>query len=97
MTLCRRAIKVMRDIKGETMRIPGVSKRGASLFVRLSYWFSQRRFGRVADPLRIMGHHSWVSFGSGMFELASERSKLVEPRLKDLAQIKAATLVGCPF
>lgn len=79
------------------IRIEGMSKNRASLFVRLGYWFSQRRLGKVVDPLIVMGHHSWVSFGSGMFELASERSQLVESRLKDLAQIKAATMVGCPF
>ncbi len=79
------------------MRIEGVSKSKASLFVRLAYWFSQRRLGKVADPLKIIGHHSWVSFGYGIFELASERAQLVELRLKELAQVKVATLVGCPF
>ena len=79
------------------MRIEGVSKSKASLFVRLAYWFSQRRLGKVADPLKITGHHSWVSFGYGIFELASERAQLVELRLKELAQVKVATLVGCPF
>lgn len=29
--------------------------------------------------------------------VAGERAQLVESRLKELAQIKAATLVGCPF
>ena len=79
------------------MRIEGVSKRKTNFFVRLAYWFSQRRFGKVPDPLRIMGHHAWVSFGYGVFELAGERAQLVELRLKELTQIKAATLVGCPF
>lgn len=79
------------------MRIEGVSESRAGLFVRLAFWFSRRRFGKVADPLKLMGHHAWVSFGNGLFELASERARLVEPRLKDLAGIKAATLVGCPF
>jgi len=79
------------------VRIEGVSKSKASFFVRLAYWFSQRRFGKVADPLKIMGHHSWVSFGYSTFEFASERARLVEARLKELAQIKAATLVGCSF
>jgi len=32
-----------------------------------------------------------------MFEFAGERAHRVEARLKELAQIKAATLVGCPF
>ncbi len=79
------------------MRIEEVSKSKAGLFVRLAYWFSQRRLGKVADPLKIMGHHAWSSFGYGVFEFASERSRLVKLRLKELAQIKAATLVGCPF
>ncbi len=79
------------------MRIEGVPKNKAGFFTRLAYWFSQRRFGKVADPLRITGHHPWVSFGSGIFELASERAHLVDSRLKELAQIKAATLMGCPF
>ncbi len=60
------------------MRIEEVSKTKAGLFVRLAYWFSQRRFGKVADPLKVMGHHSWVLFGSGVFELAGERARLVE-------------------
>jgi hypothetical protein len=79
------------------MRIEEVPKGKASLFVRLAYWFSKRKFGKVADPLKVMGHHAPVSFGYGMFEMASERALLVDARLKDLAQIKAATLVGCPF
>ncbi|MGH9843134.1 MAG: hypothetical protein ACREEM_30720 [Blastocatellia bacterium] len=79
------------------MRIEGVPERKASLLVRLACWFSQRRLGKVPDPLRIMGHHAQVSFGYGMFEMAGERSRLVKLRLKELAQIKVATLVGCPF
>ena len=79
------------------MRIEGVPKNRAGLLTRITYWFSQRQYGKVADPLKVMAHHRWVSFGAGMFELAGQRARLVEPRLKDLAQIKAATLVGCPF
>lgn len=79
------------------MRIEEVPKGKASLFVRLAYWFSKRKLGKVVDPLKVMGHHGWVSFGYGMSEMASERALLVDAKLKDLAQIKAATLVGCPF
>ena len=79
------------------MRIEGVPDGRAGFFLRLAYWFSRRRLGKVADPLRVTGHHPWVSFGYGTFELAAERAHLVEARLKELAQIKAAALVGCPF
>ena len=64
------------------MRIEGISKSNAGFFVRLAYWFSQRRLGKVADPLRITGHHPWVSFGYGIFELAGEHAQLVKSRLK---------------
>ena len=79
------------------MRIEGVARNKAGFLARLTYRFSRRRFGKVADPLRVMGHHNRVLFGASMFELAMDRAKTVEPRLKELAQIKAATLVGCPF
>ena len=79
------------------MRIEGVAQNKAGFLARLTYRFSRRRFGKVADPLKVMAHHHRVLFGASMFELAMDRAKRVEPRLKELAQIKAATLVGCPF
>ena len=96
----RRMVKAMPQSWGENtkmMRLEGVPKQKAGLFARLSYRFSERRFGKVVDSLAVMAHQPWVLFGSAMFELGSERAKTVEPRLKALAQIKAATLVGCPF
>lgn len=79
------------------MRIEGVARDRAGLFARLTYWFSQRRVGKVAGSLTVAAHQSWVLFASAMYEVGSERARAVEPRLKALAQIKAATLVGCPF
>ena len=79
------------------MRIEGVPEHRAGLFLRLAYWFSRRRFGMVANSLKVTGHNPWVSFGLGAFEFASERARRVESRLKELAQIKAATMIGCPF
>jgi hypothetical protein len=78
-------------------RIEGVSEREAGLATRLAYRFSQRRFGEVAEPLKVTAHHPWVFRGYGAFELALGRSKLVDERLKELAGLKAATLIGCPF
>ena len=44
-----------------------------------------------------MARHPWVFRAYAAYELALERSRHVEPTLKELAQIKAATLVGCEF
>jgi hypothetical protein len=51
----------------------------------------------VAEPLKVAAHHPWVFRGYGAFELALDRSDLVDEWLKELAALKAATLIGCPF
>ncbi len=78
-------------------RIEGVEKSKGSLLVRLAYWRTRRQFGRVPEPLAVVAHHPWLSKGYGAFEMAFARSRLVDVRLKLLAQIKAAALIGCPF
>ena len=57
----------------------------------------KRRIGKVPTPMTVMAYHPSIFRGYGAFEFAIERSKLVEPKLKALASIKAATLIGCPF
>jgi hypothetical protein len=79
------------------VRIVGISERAAGPVTRFAYWFSRRRFGKVAEPLRVIAHHPALLHGYGAFELALDRSSLLDERLKDLASLKAATLVGCPF
>ncbi len=78
-------------------RIEGITEGKAGLLARLAYWLARRRVGKVPEPLRVYARHTWLLNGYGAFEYALERSRLVEERLKLLAQIKAATLVGCPF
>jgi hypothetical protein len=79
------------------MRIKEMSEGRGGLLVKVAYWFSLRRFGKIADPIKVMCHHLWVLLGSGAFEMAFERAKKVDTRLKELAQIKVAALVGCPW
>ena len=78
-------------------RITGVSEQKANIFVRLAYWLSKKRVGKVVEPLAVSAHHPWILRGYGAYELALERAHLVEGKLKALASIKAATLIGCPF
>ena len=78
-------------------RIEGIAEDKAGLLARLVYWFARRRVGKVPEPLTVYTRHTWLLQGYGAFEFALERSRLVEERLKLLAQIKAATLIGCPF
>jgi len=78
-------------------RIDGVPSAKAGWQQRFASWLSRRRFGTVAEPIAIMAHHPWVFRAYGAFEMGLERCRTIDPRLKELAQLKAATLVGCPF
>jgi len=78
-------------------RIAGVSEQKANIFVKLAYWFSKKRVGKVVEPLAVAAHHPWIFRGYGAYEFALERARLVDAKLKALASIKAAMLIGCPF
>lgn len=78
-------------------RIEGVSDAEAGLVTRGMYQGAKRIAGRVPDPLRIMAHSKPVMWADAMFELALARAHAVPARLKSLASIKVAALVGCVF
>jgi 4-carboxymuconolactone decarboxylase len=77
-------------------RIHGLSPERASLTARLAYRSIRRRLGKLSETWPIAAHCPWVLRGWGAFELALERSRFVEPKLKALAEIKTSMLVGCP-
>jgi hypothetical protein len=79
------------------MRIEGVAEQKAGLLVRLAYWFSRRKFGRVMHTVAVTAHHPTVLQGMGAYEMIHERCTRVPAALKELASVRAALLVGCPF
>ena len=76
-------------------RIEGPRRLGP--FARLAGWISKRDYGKVAEPLVVTAHHPGILRGYGMLEWETSRAHSVPERLKDLAGIKAAALVGCEF
>jgi AhpD family alkylhydroperoxidase len=78
-------------------RIFGLPEKDAGLLGRFAYRFSRRRFGEVPEPVRVTAHHPKVLLGGGAMELALDRFDLVDARLKKLAEMKVALLVGCEF
>ncbi len=78
-------------------RIEGVPENEAGLLVRFIYRKARRRLGKVPTPIAVAARHPRLPLGYGVFELVQDRSRLVELRLKALAQLKAAALIGCPF
>jgi hypothetical protein len=67
------------------------------LFTGLIYWLTRRRLGRVIMPVQVTAHHGKIFWGYLQMEQSQMSSKLVDARLKGLAQLRVATLVGCPF
>jgi hypothetical protein len=82
-------------------RIPGASSNQGGLIRRLwvgiVYRLTQRRLGRVIMPIQVTAHHPKILWGYAQMEQSQAGSKLVDHRLKGLAELRVATLVGCPF
>jgi alkylhydroperoxidase family enzyme len=78
---------------------PDLKKHGfiARNFVRFVYRMTRRKLGKVVAPVQIMAHHPRQLQGYGMMEQAQMKSHLVDASLKELAQLRVATRVGCPF
>ncbi len=68
-----------------------------ALFTRLVYAMTRRKVGRVVMPVQVAAHHSKLLWGYGQMEQSLGSSHLVDAALKDLAQLRVAMLVGCPF
>jgi hypothetical protein len=84
----------MARISGASRNQGGLVRR---LFVGIVYSLTQRRLGRVIMPIQVTAHHSKILWGYGQMEQSQAGSKLVDHKLKGLAELRVATLVGCPF
>lgn len=68
-----------------------------SLLFRAVSWYSNRTYGKVADPLRASAHHTGVLWAYSRFELSVGRWKKLDPQLKALAVMASAATVGCSW
>ncbi len=78
-------------------RIPGVPKGREGWLLRYAQRFSKKKVGAVTEPVGIMGHQPWLLAGVGGYEMVSDRMGTLPEKLKALAGIRAAMLIGCPF
>jgi hypothetical protein len=78
-------------------RIDGVPRNQAGIFTRLVYWMTKRKFGRVLMPVQVTAHHARLLWAMGEMEMGQAAARSVDRKLKALASIKAAMLIGCPF
>jgi 4-carboxymuconolactone decarboxylase len=86
-------------------RITGVSTRQAGLAVKLAYFFTRRQLARLTgrkiermiEPLEMYAHLPGLLRAYGGLEQATARLHRLDERLKNLAELKAATLTNCEY
>jgi len=77
-------------------RMRGVSNREANWITRLIFRGIRRRVGHLSDTWPIAAHQPGLLLGWALHEVSFERSRTVERRLRTLAQLKVAVVIGCP-
>ena len=66
------------------------------LYGRITHWLAGRFLPNLQVPVRIKSHAPLLMFGEYVFEICLMRSRHLETRLKELAAMRASSLVGCP-
>ncbi len=85
-------------------RIEGVPEQRANLVIRLIYRVVRRELakmtgqrGRLTGDIPIRAHRPRLLIGYGLFEKAVASKPRVEMRLRALAVLKSAVMLGCPM
>ena len=79
-------------------RLKPAEPHGLDLIRRLTFGTAKRMFGRPLEPTQVIAHHKPLLAGYGTLSLAHERySHAVPKRLKELAMLRTAQLIGCEW
>jgi hypothetical protein len=79
------------------MRVKGIDANNPPASVQPIFDRSRERYGRIVGPSLVMGHRPEVLLAASSLGRAIDNSNVVEPRLKILASVRAAQMIGCPF
>jgi hypothetical protein len=89
-------IALSREVK--TMkRIEGVPADSANATVKEAFQRVEKAFGSVPEPLRVTAHSEAMLQAYMGFERYLARAGRLDAKLKSLANLKTAALIGCPF
>lgn len=78
-------------------RVEGVSASDAGWITKLIYRALKKRIGLVPAAKKLAAHDTGLLMASTWMDAICASAKTVPPALKELVQLKVATLVGCPF
>jgi hypothetical protein len=87
----------MNEGSGSMIRAHGVQDREAGLRTRIIYWLVKRRYGHVPLGTRIRALDPKLLNLILRMDRHMASQGTVPLVLKELAQLKVAMMVGCPF
>lgn len=79
------------------MRIEGLESRQASWLLKPLYFLLRRRFGKVLTPYKVWAHRPGATIGLTIAMQTIEAARGLDPKIKRLASLRAAQLIGCLF
>jgi AhpD family alkylhydroperoxidase len=78
-------------------RIEPRTSEGAPERIQQIYAGMERVYGRMLEPVSVTAHSETILDGYLAFERGMRKAGALDRKLKELANLKTATLVGCPF
>ncbi|HEV2422069.1 MAG TPA: hypothetical protein VGS59_10215 [Candidatus Acidoferrales bacterium] len=78
-------------------RISGVEAKQGPWHVRVIYWFARRALGQVPAGMKILALYPPLLRQFVRMNVLQQKNGTLPTRLKRLAMLKTALLVGCPF
>ena len=66
------------------------------LYGRLTHWLAGRLLSGLQVSVRIKSKTPLLMFGEYVYEICLMRSRHLDTRIKELAAMRASSLVGCP-
>ncbi|HWE06237.1 MAG TPA: hypothetical protein VG274_05980 [Rhizomicrobium sp.] len=79
------------------MRIKGIDPENAPDSLKPVFQRSLDLFGRVITPNLVMAHRPEILLATAKLGQAIGASSVMEGRLKSMASLRAAQMIGCPF
>jgi hypothetical protein len=74
-----------------------VSNAEANWIARLVYRALKKRIGQVPKSKTLAAYHTSTLLATTWMDGVCAPARTVSPVLKELAQLKVAVMVGCPF
>ncbi len=87
----------IEDLISKMARISGLEKNEAPWHLRWFYGAMRKMFGKELTPVKLQMRRPGLIWGSITMEAGLGRKRKVSLRYIQLAKVRTAMLVGCPF